>query len=141
VKARSAGTAVNVPPLTHPADGAEGSNAAPGWYHDPDAPDTNRDWDGNDWTDDWSAIEGPAPSEAPAPEPRKKRRAWPTVLLVILGAVGYWFVQTYKPTASNQLGLNGNTFYLKTRLRLIVVVSIVLLVIGVVRLLASLGGR
>jgi hypothetical protein len=59
--------------------------------------------------------------------------------MLALGAIGMWFAQTYKPTFSNELGLNGNTFVLKPgSYHLIVIVSIVLLVIGGIRLVMAL---
>ncbi len=55
-----------------------------------------------------------------------------------------WFAQTYKPTVANELGLNGNTFYLKPGIyHILMVVSIVLLVGGVIRvaMILSQGQR
>jgi hypothetical protein len=66
-------------------------------------------------------------------------RIWPAGLMLAVGAVGMWFANTYKPTLSNQLGLNGNTFVLKPgSYHLIVIVSIVLLVVGGIRLVMAL---
>jgi len=61
---------------------------------------------------------------------------------MIAGAIGLWFAETYKPSASNELGINGNSFYLKSSTdHLIVIVSIIVLVLGVVRLLVVLNSR
>jgi len=67
-------------------------------------------------------------------------RVWPAGLLLILGAIGLWFAETYKPSAANILGLNDNKFYLKSdAYHALVIVSIVLLVLGGIRLLMAVS--
>lgn len=66
-------------------------------------------------------------------------RIWPAGLTLAIGVLGMCFAQTYKPTLSTELGLNGNTFVLTPgSYHLIVIVSIVLLVIGGIRLVMAL---
>ena len=58
------------------------STTPAGWYPDPNAPGSQRYWDGNAWTEQMSAAAPPSP---PAPPARaKKRRKWPWILLALL---------------------------------------------------------
>lgn len=106
----------------------------PGWYDDPREPGARRYWTGEEWT---------TPLTTPqTPDPRPRRRVWPSAFWIVAGAIGLWFAETYKPSAANQLGLNGNSFYLKSGTdHLIVIVSIVVLALGVIRLLVVLNSR
>lgn len=123
-------------------DASASAKAAPGWYPDPAAPATRRYWDGEAWTDEWSAPETSIPIPGPVARPKRSGRVWPAAVLLVLGAVGLWFAETYKPSVANDLGLNGNKFVLKPEsFHIIVIVSIVLLVIGGVRLLTAAGRR
>jgi len=116
-----------------------GPRAPAGWYDDPGAPGIRRYWNGEAWGDPPATELDRHPIEASA---ARRPRIWPAGLILAIGAVGVWFAQTYKPTVSNELGLNGNTFVLKPgSYHLIVIVSIVLPVIGGIRLLMAGGGR
>lgn len=132
----------DIPNAPQPSDADEGSKAAAGWYDDPEAPEMRRYWDGEAWTDQWSAAEtAPTPSPDMIATRTGKVRVWPSGFLLVLGAVGLWFAETYKPTVSNQLGLNGS-FYLKPGpYHVIALGSILLLVIGGIRLLMAIGRR
>jgi hypothetical protein len=67
---------------------------------------------------------------------------WPSAFWIVAGAIGLWFAETYKPSASNQLGLNGNSFYLKPATdHVIVIASLVVVMAGVIRLLVVLTDR
>jgi hypothetical protein len=69
-----------------------------------------------------------------------RRSVWPAGLALVLGAIGLWFAQAYKPSLSNTLGLNGNTFVLKPgAYHALIIVSIVLLAVGGIRLLMGLN--
>jgi hypothetical protein len=106
----------------------------PGWYDDPRQPGAHRYWTGEQWT--------MPPTLTDPPGEAQRRRTWPSAFCIIAGAVGLWLGETYKPSASNQLGLNGNSFYLNPGPdHLIVVVSIVLIGLGAVRLLLSPSQR
>jgi hypothetical protein len=100
-----------------------------------------RYWDGNAWTDSRVTTEG-IPYNVPT---TTKERVRPTSLilsamLIIAGGFGLWFAETYKPSVANALGLNGNTFVLKPgAYHAILIVSIVLLVLGAIRLLTALS--
>jgi hypothetical protein len=130
-------------PDTPPAAVADpNAKAAPGWYPDPASPATRRYWDGGAWTDEWSAPETSIPTPGPVAKPTRKRRVWPAGILLVIGAVGLWFAETYKPSVANDLGLNGNKFVLKPEsFHVIVIVSIVLMVIGGLRLVMAAGSR
>lgn len=105
----------------------------PGWYDDPREPGARRYWTGEEWT---------APLEQEAQDGRPRRRVWPSAFWIVAGAIGLWFAETYKPSAANQLGLNGNSFYLKSGTdHVVVIISIVVLLAGVIRLLVVLNGR
>jgi Protein of unknown function (DUF2510) len=106
----------------------------PGWYDDPRAPGARRYWTGEEWTmplaPEGSADDGPGGSIVLY------------VFWILAGAVGLWLALTYKASASNQLGLNGNSFYLKPGPdHLITIASILVLVLGSIRLLVVLTGR
>jgi hypothetical protein len=75
----------------------------------------------------------PLQPEAPA---QFRPRVWPSVFCVVAGALGLWFSEAYKPSASNQLGLNGNSFYLNPGPdHLITVAAVIVIVIGALRFL------
>lgn len=119
-----------------------GSSSLPpaGWYDDPDAPGVRRYWDGRNWTDSRVTTEG-IPYQPVPPRRRSGRPVgiWPAAIAVVLGGLGLWFAQTFKPSAANALGLNGNSFYLKpATYHALLVVSVILIVLGALRLLTAL---
>lgn len=115
-----------------------------GWYDDPKAPGVRRYWDGTGWTDSRVTTEGLAYRE---PEPGQVREGPSAValffsaVLIIGGAICLWIAQNYKPTLSNQLGLNGNSHVLSSGgYHALMVAGIIFLVAGVLRLLLALLG-
>ena len=75
------------------------ANPMPGWYPDPEAPERQRFWDGNKWTDaraypvvgaDPNAVGGPPTGEIP--EDKKQSNPWVVIALVaILAALLFFF--------------------------------------------------
>jgi hypothetical protein len=132
----------------------QGSIAPAGWYDEPGSPGARRFWNGEVWADSWQHWNGEewvwSDQRTTATTSRRvgspRPNVWPAGIALVLGAVGLWFAQTYKPSVSNALGLNGNTFFLKPgAYHALVIVSIVLLIGGGIRLLMVLtdsdGGR
>lgn len=73
-------------------------------------------------------------------EPPRTVKVWPAGVLIVLGALGLWFANAYKPSPTNDVGLNGNQLVLSpTTYHTIQVASIIVLVVGVIRLLVAIG--
>lgn len=125
-----------------PAHGSTGPPPA-GWYDDPEAEGVRRYWNGAAWTDSRVTTEG-----IPYPESSDIRssRAGPsftglflTAVLLVGGGICLWIAENYKPSLSNELGLNGNSHVLTpTAYHTLVIVGIVCLVLGAIRLLTAL---
>jgi hypothetical protein len=106
----------------------------PGWYDDPRAPGARRYWTGEEWT-------APLTSDD-AGDARDRGSIVLPAFWIIAGAVGLWLAQTYKPSASNQLGLNDNSFYLRPGTdHLVTIASILVIVLGAIRTLVVLTSR
>lgn len=122
-----------------PAQPEPGSPA--GWYLDPARPGWHRWWNGQKWTQ----IRRRDPSLPSAGlQLGGNADLWMAGVPLALGIIGVWFAETYKPSLSNALGLNGNSFYLPAGLdHLILIVSVAVGVFGLVRLvhLHSRGDR
>jgi hypothetical protein len=59
-------------------------------------------------------------------------------LVLITGGVCLWIAETYRPTVSNQLGLNGDKIVLSSgTYNALMIAGIVLLVLGAIRLLLA----
>jgi Protein of unknown function (DUF2510) len=131
----------SAPPAAH-ARGPEGTPPA-GWYDDPTLQGVRRYWNGTAWTDSRVTTEGIAYRL----QEHERTRSGPgcvglvlSGLLLITGGVCLWIAETYKPTLSNQLGLNGNKFVLTPgTYHALMIAGIVFLVLGVVRLLFALS--
>ena len=84
------------------------ANPMPGWYPDPEAPERQRFWDGNKWTDaraypvvgaDPNAVGGPPTGEIP--EDKKQSNPWVVIALVaILAALLFFLLQPEPETVS-----------------------------------------
>ena len=60
-------------------------------------------------------------------------------VLLIGGGICLWVAENYKPSLSNELGLNGNSHVLTpTADHTLIIVGIVCLVLGAIRLLTAL---
>jgi hypothetical protein len=115
----------------------EGPSAPAGWYDDPDAEGVRRYWNGREWTDSRVTTEGIPYQQQ---HPGKPMSVWPSAVALIVGGICLWAAETYKPTAANVLGLNGNSFVLKpATYHALIIVSIVLLALGLVRLFMALS--
>jgi hypothetical protein len=107
-----------------------------GWYTDPEL-GTERWWNGTQWTQHHRQ-----PGTRATITVWQFGGIWPAGIAAVLGVIGIWFAQTYRPTAANQLGLNGNTFYLKPGTYDVIMVAAIALVIGgVIRLAMILSSR
>jgi hypothetical protein len=68
------------------------ANPMPGWYPDPEAPERQRFWDGNKWTDaraypvagaDPNAMSGPPTGEVP----EEKRKSDPRIVIALIAVL------------------------------------------------------
>jgi hypothetical protein len=111
-----------------------------GRYDDPEAAGVRRYWNGTTWTDSRVTTEG-IPYELPADAASRTGSTGflLAAVLLIAGGICLWIAENYKPTLSNQLGLNGNSLVLtRGAYHALMIVGIVCLVLGGIRLLAAL---
>jgi hypothetical protein len=81
------------------------------------------------------------------PKPPHEPRSGPSgsslflaAVLLIGGGICLWIAENYKPTLTNELGLNGNTHVLTPgAYHTLMIVGIVCLVLGLIRLVTALS--
>jgi hypothetical protein len=128
-----------------PSEQAEADGRPPGWYDDPDILGVRRYWDGTAWTDSRVTTEGIAYRVAEPTHATENGDHRPSALsmlltafLLVTGGVCIYVAQEYKPSLSNRLGLNGNSFVLSSSgEHAVMIAGVIFLFAGLVKLLLA----